>query len=124
MMAEQFSALLGAYDYFNKQLFKGKLPSVILNLSRKNQAAGFVAPFQWRSAKKKQRIKVRTMNCLSIQKYYLCPLNMYMEYWYMNRYIYGRKILVNVLAHFHILDLWIAGIANHDSLINVDVHMD
>jgi len=50
--ASQFSALLGAYNYFNETLFKGKLPSVILNLSRKNQAAGFVAPFLWRSAAK------------------------------------------------------------------------
>lgn len=47
---EQFTALQGAYKYFNRILFKGKLPPVILNLSRKHQAAGFVAPFRWRKA--------------------------------------------------------------------------
>ena len=47
---EQFRAFEGAYDYFNQTLFKGKLPNVILNLSRKSKAMGFVAPFRWRKA--------------------------------------------------------------------------
>lgn len=61
----QFNALLGAYNYFNKRLFKGKLPNVILNLSRQNQAAGFVAPFRWRSATKQAGEK-GTLHELSI----------------------------------------------------------
>lgn len=47
---EQFTALQKAYGYFNRVLFQKKLPAVILNLSRKHQAAGFVAPFRWRRA--------------------------------------------------------------------------
>lgn len=47
---QQFEAFENAYQYFNKALFKKELPDVILNLSRKNSAMGFVAPFRWRKA--------------------------------------------------------------------------
>ncbi len=47
---EQFNAMQNAYSYFNKVLFAGELPGVILNLSRKSKACGFVAPFRWRKA--------------------------------------------------------------------------
>jgi hypothetical protein len=46
----QFKAFESAYDYFNERLFGNELPSVILNLSRKSKAMGFVAPFRWRKA--------------------------------------------------------------------------
>lgn len=47
---QQFRAFENAYDYFSKRLFGGDLPPVILNLSRKSNAMGFVAPFRWRRA--------------------------------------------------------------------------
>ena len=47
---KQFQALQGAYTYFNHKLFDGKLPSVILNLSRKSKAMGFACAFRWREA--------------------------------------------------------------------------
>jgi len=47
---QQFSAFESAYEYFNKVLFSNVLPPVILNLSRKSKAMGFVAPNRWRSA--------------------------------------------------------------------------
>ena len=46
----QFEAFEDAYKYFNKKLFDNELPPVILNLSRKSKAMGFVAPFRWRKA--------------------------------------------------------------------------
>lgn len=49
---EQFKAFEGAYQYFNRMLFGKKLPDVILNFSRKQQVAGFVAPFRWRQSTK------------------------------------------------------------------------
>jgi hypothetical protein len=45
----QFQAYKNAYEYFNQKLFKGELPAVILNLSRKHGSMGFVAPHRWRS---------------------------------------------------------------------------
>lgn len=49
----QFEAFENAYQYFNKKLFADELPSVILNLSRKSKAMGFVAPNRWKSSRKK-----------------------------------------------------------------------
>jgi len=46
----QFEAFEDAYEYFNEKLFDNELPPVILNLSRKSKAMGFVAPFRWRRA--------------------------------------------------------------------------
>lgn len=46
----QFEAFENAYEYFNKRLFDDQLPPVILNLSHKNSAMGFVSPFRWRKA--------------------------------------------------------------------------
>ncbi len=47
---QQFEAFENAYEYFNVVLFQKQLPPVILNLSRKSKAMGFVAPFRWRAA--------------------------------------------------------------------------
>lgn len=68
---EQFNAMQNAYTYFNKVLFGGDLPSVILNLSRKSKAAGFVAPFRWRSAEAAAGSK-GTVHELSINPEILC----------------------------------------------------
>jgi predicted SprT family Zn-dependent metalloprotease len=45
---EQFNALNGAYKYFNRVLFGGKLPNCMLNFSRKKNTHGFLAPERWR----------------------------------------------------------------------------
>ena len=45
---EQYFALNKAYKYFNRKLFKGKLPGCILNFSRKRNTHGFLAPERWR----------------------------------------------------------------------------
>jgi len=50
----QFEAFENSYQYFNKKLFAGELPPVLLNLSRKSKAMGFVAPNRWKSSKKKK----------------------------------------------------------------------
>ena len=47
---QQFEAFENAYQYFNVVLFGKALPPVILNLSRKSKAMGFVAPFRWKAA--------------------------------------------------------------------------
>jgi hypothetical protein len=47
----QFKAFQGLFDYFNERLFEGKLPAVILNLSRMNKALGFFAPNRWQDVK-------------------------------------------------------------------------
>jgi len=51
---EQFTALNGAYQYFNKKLFRGKLPGCILNFSRKRNTHGFMAPSRWRRVGEKE----------------------------------------------------------------------
>ena len=68
---EQFNAMQNAYGYFNKVLFGGELPSVILNLSRKSKACGFVAPFRWRKADAEPGSK-GTIHELSINPEILC----------------------------------------------------
>ena len=45
---EQFTALNGAYKYFNRVLFKNQLAGCILNFSRKKNTHGFLAPERWR----------------------------------------------------------------------------
>lgn len=69
--AHQFQAFEKAYDYFNQVLFEGELPGVILNLSRKSKAMGFVAPFRWRRAEQKPGEK-GTVHELSINPEILC----------------------------------------------------
>jgi predicted SprT family Zn-dependent metalloprotease len=43
----QFTAYQAMYDYFNRTLFQGKLPSCILNFSRQARTLGFFAPERW-----------------------------------------------------------------------------
>lgn len=45
--AEQFSAYRAMFDHFNRELFAGELPPVILNFSRHSGALGFFAPERW-----------------------------------------------------------------------------
>lgn len=45
---EQFAAYQGMYDFFNRELFTGQLPAVLLNFSRKTpRTLGFFAPQRW-----------------------------------------------------------------------------
>lgn len=68
---QQFKAFEGAYEYFNTTLFHGVLPGVILNLSRKSKAMGFVAPFRWRQSN--QEVGERgSVHELSINPEILC----------------------------------------------------
>lgn len=50
---EQFVAYQAVFDHFNRALFDGKLPPVILNFSRKNRTYGFFAPDRWVGASTK-----------------------------------------------------------------------
>lgn len=43
----QFEAFQTMFDHFNRELFDGKLPQVILNFSRHSGALGFFAPQRW-----------------------------------------------------------------------------
>jgi len=48
---EQFSAYESAFDYFNRTLFHGELPPVMLNFSRRAHSRGFYCPALWRRGK-------------------------------------------------------------------------
>lgn len=43
----QYEAFQAAFDHFNRELFNGELPSVMLTFSRKSRAKGFFAPDRW-----------------------------------------------------------------------------
>jgi hypothetical protein len=45
--AAQFGSYERAFEYFNKEIFGGKLPACILNLSRHGKCYGFFAAGQW-----------------------------------------------------------------------------
>ena len=45
---KQFTAINEAYKYFNKTLFKNRLPGCILNFSRLKSSHGFMAPERWK----------------------------------------------------------------------------
>jgi len=44
---EQFAAYSKMYAYFNRELFGGELPEIILNFSRHGGSYGFFAPERW-----------------------------------------------------------------------------
>jgi len=52
---EQFTALNQAFNYFNENLFAGKLSGCILNFSRKKNTHGFIAPERWRRVNEKNK---------------------------------------------------------------------
>jgi hypothetical protein len=45
----QFNQLDGLFDYYNKQLFDGKLNDCMINMSRKKGAYSFFEPKNWKS---------------------------------------------------------------------------
>ncbi|MCC6808572.1 MAG: SprT-like domain-containing protein [Deltaproteobacteria bacterium] len=45
--SEQFAAYRAMFDHFNREVFEGNLPPVILNFSRHAGALGFFAPERW-----------------------------------------------------------------------------
>lgn len=47
----QWGAMVGAFDNFNRELFGGTLPPVMLNFSRHANCYGFFAPNRWYDAK-------------------------------------------------------------------------
>lgn len=49
---EQFGAYEGAFNYFNKRLFDGTLPPLMLNFSRRSHTRGFYCPELWRNGSK------------------------------------------------------------------------
>ena len=69
---QQFEAFENAYQYFNEVLFHYELPPVILNLSRKSKAMGFVAPFRWKAADTESTAKKDHIHELSINPEILC----------------------------------------------------
>jgi predicted SprT family Zn-dependent metalloprotease len=69
---QQFEAFENAYQYFNVVLFAKQLPPVLLNLSRKSKAMGFVAPFRWRAADTDGKDKKSRIHELSINPEILC----------------------------------------------------
>jgi len=42
-----FDAYTKQYDYFNRELFGGKLPDCLLNFSRKRDCMGLLRPSRW-----------------------------------------------------------------------------
>jgi len=76
----QFEAFEAAYEYFNQVLFSYELPPVILNLSRKSKAMGFVAPFRWQAAGQEATEGEKgTLHELSINPeiLYMSPIDVY-----------------------------------------------
>jgi len=69
---QQFEAFENAYQYFNVVLFGKALPPVILNLSRKSKAMGFVAPFRWKAAGTESKDRQSRLHELSINPEILC----------------------------------------------------
>jgi len=45
--SEQFTKLETLFDYYNKELFNGKLNDCLINMSRKKGANGFFAAERW-----------------------------------------------------------------------------
>jgi predicted SprT family Zn-dependent metalloprotease len=48
--SEQFTAFQKQFDHFNRALFGGRLPAVLLNFSRKANTYGFFASERWKNA--------------------------------------------------------------------------
>jgi len=44
---DQFQTIEALFNYYNKELFGGELNDCLLNMSRKNGAMGFFAPYRW-----------------------------------------------------------------------------
>lgn len=57
-----YDALQTAYDHFNRELFAGKLPPVLIVLQRKTKTMGYVSEKRWQSAKGEQLIDELAIN--------------------------------------------------------------
>ena len=55
MTSKQFNTLEDLYQYYNQQLFEGKLDECLINLSRHGGAYGFFVPKQWVVAQEEDR---------------------------------------------------------------------
>jgi len=53
--SKQFSTLETVFDYYNKELFDGKLNDCLINMSRKKGAWGFFKPESWQGEKKDKK---------------------------------------------------------------------
>ena len=57
-----YDALQTAYDHFNRELFGGKLPQVLIVLQRKTKTMGYVSEKRWQNAKGEQLIDELAVN--------------------------------------------------------------
>ena len=53
--SKQFTTLESLFDYYNKELFDGKLNDCLINMSRKKNTHGFFNPKSWQNTKKEER---------------------------------------------------------------------
>ncbi|MBF0379850.1 MAG: SprT-like domain-containing protein [Magnetococcales bacterium] len=61
-----------AFDYFNKKLFEGKLPPVILNFSRSGaKTAAFFAPGRWENGNQKKNERKEVLDEISLNPKWL-----------------------------------------------------
>jgi predicted SprT family Zn-dependent metalloprotease len=58
----QFVQLDGLFDYYNNQLFEGKLADCMINMSRKKGAHGFFSPENWKDANKQEGGGIHEIN--------------------------------------------------------------
>jgi hypothetical protein len=58
----QYEAFQAAFDHFNRELFDGELPTVMLTFSRKSRAKGFFAPDRWEDAEVGSKVSEIALN--------------------------------------------------------------
>ncbi|MVT12524.1 SprT-like domain-containing protein [Chitinophaga tropicalis] len=58
----QFNTLENLFFYYNVELFDAELPDCLINLSRKNNSAGFFAPERWKDAKTEKAVHEISLN--------------------------------------------------------------
>jgi hypothetical protein len=58
----QYKAFQAAFDHFNRELFDGELPTVMLTFSRKSRAKGFFAPDRWEDAEAGSKVSEIALN--------------------------------------------------------------
>jgi predicted SprT family Zn-dependent metalloprotease len=58
----QFTMLDGLYDYYNSELFDGKLKSCMINMSRKRRANGFFMSRNWKNTAKEVQQEIHEIS--------------------------------------------------------------
>ena len=58
----QFGTLGDLFAYYNVELFEGKLPDILVNMSRHKGAEGFFAPNRWKSKFEKKLVHEISLN--------------------------------------------------------------